>query len=193
VSDRERGREDRRRLWLAGAVGLIALVAAIGFAISRNSDSTASTEPPGSTATTMAGASSTTGVPGSDGTVPETASTIPTVEFPDDPIPQDGAPSETCTAIQAQLQEYRDIAAETEPESLIQLSLGLEEFEHEIDFLGKGADWSNAILEQVFQVRRDWVTASSAARSGDQVEAEARHDSALGYLDAALAVECPAA
>lgn len=115
------------------------------------------------------------------------------MSFPDDPIPQDGAPSDTCSAIQDQLQEYRDIAADTAPQGLIQLSLGLEEFEHEIDFLGKGADWSNAILEQVVQVRRDWVTAYSAAQTGDQVQADARHASALGYLDTALDVDCPKA
>lgn len=181
MTNRANRLEGRRRLWLTSGVALIVLASAVGIAMTRDS------APP----TTEPVPTTTTSEPGVGNTQPPAGTTVPLPAISEEPIPQEGNPNETCTAIRVRLQEYRDVAAASTVTTLTDLSLRLEEFEHEIDFLGQGSDWSIAMVEQIFQVRRDWITASSAAEAGDQEESGQRRASALALLDQAISVECP--
>lgn len=119
----------------------------------------------------------------------------PTAEPADLMLPSASIPetdeSSTCRAIVKELEAYRDLAANEPLSALPILQLGLEEFEHEIDFLAQGHEWGNSIVGQLVLVRRDWSTAYSAAESGDQADAEHRFSAAMDYLDTAIAVDCP--
>ena len=98
---------------------------------------------------------------------------------------------DTCRNVVARLEEYRDLAANSSMDHLLELQLGLDEFEAVTDFVADGQEWGDLMVEQLVMVRRDWSTAYAADRDGDEQTAIERFDAALGFLDAAIAVPCP--
>lgn len=151
--------------------------------------STTPTEP----STTPASTTKTT--VGSVVTSTTTTSPAPPVTVPQPSVPTGSIPADdeatACEAIQARLEKYLEIAEESGVNGLLSLQMGLEEFEHEIDSISQQQDWGLQMLEQIYQVRREWSTAYSAHESGDMAAAEEHFDKAAGYMEAALAVPCP--
>jgi len=200
----------RRLLGVVAALALIAVAWAVAAGAGGDDESSTTTEgaapiaAPSATATPETtqptAASAVQGDVTSTTRAPEAKTTTttdppdpdPIVSVPDPSIP-DADEETTCRAIVEKLEAYRDIAAGESMENLPVLALNLEELEHDIDFYGQAQDWADYILERLVLVRRDWVTAHSAAESGDQAEAQARYEAAMENLDAAIAVDCPSA
>lgn len=191
-----RGSRRRRYTIVAGAVTLL-LVAGCGSTaeeptgtsavgptteISSLPSTTVDTKHPTTTTVTTETVPSPT-----TSTVP--ATTIPQPTLPTGPIPEDEAGA--CAGIQDRLRTYQDLAESTKFDGLLTLQLGLEEFENEIDFISQQQDWGLLMLEQLVQVRREWSTAYSAYMSDQVADAESHFESAMSYMDEALAVACP--
>ncbi len=179
------------RRWLAGggaAVAIVVLVMILG-----GGGNEATTISPGPTVPPIV--STVSSEPSTTTAAAPAAAVAPTTEAPPPFIPDglipDGTASEACEAIVERLLEYRGLAVESGYPGLPTLQFALEEFENQVDLISQDQDWGLAMLEQLYQVRRDWSTAYTAHNSGDAPTAEARFESALGYLDAAVAVPCP--
>ena len=171
----------RRLLGVVAALALIAVAWAVAAGAGGDDESSTTTEgaapiaAPSATATpettqpTAASAvqgdvTSTTRAPEAE-TTTTTAPRTRTPRFrPDPSIP--GADEETtCRAI-VENSRHTGTSPGESMENLPVLALNLEELEHDIDFYGQAQDWADYILERLVLVRRDWVTAHSAAEAG---------------------------
>lgn len=193
-----------RRLSGAGAALVLALstLSACGASGEGAVDSTVppvpTTEIVTSTSTTAVEPTSTTQTPTPTTEVvvsSTTTSTAPTTTLPQPTIPTGSIPEDdeatACEAIQERLAEYQALAESAGPGGLVSLQLGLEEFENEVDFISQQQDWGLQMLEQLYQVRREWSTAYAAYEAGDEAAANEHFAAATEYMNAALAVPCP--
>lgn len=70
----------------------------------------------------------------------------------------------------------------------------LAEFEGQIDTQADDQEWGDRIIEDLTGVRREWVTARSAASDGDDEKAQEHGDAAIDLLDRAIdRSDCPTA
>lgn len=107
------------------------------------------------------------------------------------PVTGDGE-AELCAAIVDRLGEYRAAVDDALPTQA--LLTALEEFEAQIDTQSDDQDWGDRIIEQLTNVRREWVTSIGATDSGDDDAAQEHADAATEHLDAAIDdAACPTA
>ena len=88
---------------------------------------------------------------------------------------------ELCAAVVERLTEYRDLAASGGVDQ--QLVEALDEFEAQVDTQSDDQDWGDRIVEQLTNVRREWVTALAAEESGDP---GTHLEAAAAFLDTAI-------
>ena len=88
---------------------------------------------------------------------------------------------------------YRDGADETPVPDEV-LAEQLAESEAQIDTQADDQDWGDRIIEDLTGVRRQWVTARSAASDGDDEKAQAHGRAAVDLLDHIVdRADCPTA
>ena len=172
---------------MVGAVLILLLVAVI-VRLGDGDDETASADSSSNSAS-----SADTGT-GSDDPVsqqdPDAPATDPVV--PIEPV-QGTSPAELCAAVVERVQLYRDTAAETPvPDEVLVEQLA--EFEGQIDTQADDQEWGDRIIEDLTGVRREWVTAQSAASDGDNEKAQEHGEAAIDLLDRAIErSDCPTA
>lgn len=192
-----RGQRLRR---LAGAGAAFVIAVGLMSACGADGDGVAETTVPGLPTTEVDAAPTSVQAESTTTTTevvlsPTTSSTTPSVTVAQPTIPTGSIPDDdeatACAAIQARLMEYRDLAESAGPDGLLTLQLGIEEFEHQIDFISQQQDWGMQMVEQLSHVRREWSTAYSEHASGNTAVAQEHFAAAFEHMDEALAVPCP--
>ena len=175
---------------LAAAVGAVLILVLLAVIV-RLEDGDTDTRTASSTSSTASSPGADTGSanPG-DSQAPDAPATDPAV--PIEPV-QGTTGAELCSAAVERVQLYRDAAEETPVPDEV-LAEQLAEFEAQIDTQADDQGWGDRIIEDLTGVRREWVTARSAASDGDDEKAQAHGRAAVDLLDHIVdRADCPTA